>query len=133
MAESGFDFTSLIAKDTETMTLMDPAGKEIQGVTFEVYSKDSDHFIKEENRITQKRLRKARGSRGGAIPLDAAEIRADDTDLLARCIAGWKGVVYKGKVLEYTHQNAVMLLTEVPFIREQVDAFVGDRQNFLPR
>lgn len=131
--ESGFDFASLVAKETETMTLMDLTGKEIPGVSFELYSKDSDRYLKEENRITQKRLRKARGTRGGTVPLDAAEIRSDDIELLARCVGGWKGVTYKGKVLEYSHQNAVMLLNEVPYIKEQIDAFVGDRQNFLPR
>lgn len=130
--ESGkkHDFASLVARETETMTLTDPStGKEIPGVSFEVYSKDTDHFNKIENQVRTKQQRRLRSSPRAGI--DPGEMKQDEIRLLANCIVGWKGVEYKGVELPFSLQNAIMLLTEVPAVKEQIDFFVGDRTNFL--
>jgi len=126
----GFDFASLKAKDTTTMNLRDPnTGKDIPGVTFEVYSRDSEPYRKAKLKLDRARAKRFQGTR--RLNLDPAEIDQENIYLLAACIADWTGVVFEGAVLPYSHENAVRLLSEVPEVYEQVDLFVGDRGNFL--
>jgi len=131
--ESGkIDMASLVQKETVTMTFTHPVThKELPGLTMEVYSRDSQHFRTVEDQIQNKRYRKGRSQRG--LNLEAAEIREDEIRLLAHgAIKTWAGPwELNGKPLPYSKENAVLLLSEVPFIKRQVDFFVGDDSNFL--
>lgn len=126
-----FDIGTLKSRDTATMTLTDPAtGKPAPGVSFEVYSKDSDVFRSAKLKIDRQRAKKWQGHR--KMTLDPAEIEQENLELVAACIAGWKGLSFDGKKFEYSKENAVKLLSDFPEIYEQIDMFVGDRSNFLP-
>ncbi len=125
-----FDFGSLKAKDTVTMHLKDPnTGKDIPGVSFELYSKDSEVFKAAELKIDRRRMKRMQGFRSPVI--DPAESRQESLELLVACIASWQGVVFHGQQFEYSQENALKLLEEVPEVAEQIDRFVGDRRNFL--
>lgn len=125
-----FEIGSLKAKDTTTMHLTDPAtGKPAPGVSFEVYSKDSDTFRIAKLKIDRQRAKRWQGSR--KFNIDPADIEQENLTLIASCIAGWTGLSLGGKKYEYSKENAVKLLTEFPEIYEQIDLFVGDRSNFL--
>jgi len=126
----GFDFASLKAKETTTMCLKNPnTGKDIPGVTFEVYGRDSDVFRSAKLKLDRARAKKFQGSR--RFNVDPADVEQEGLHLLAACIAGWTGVVLNGEELPYSRENALKLITEVPEVYEQVDLFVGDRGNFL--
>lgn len=52
-------------------------------------------------------------------------------DLLVAVTVGWKGLQFDDSALEYSPDAARKLYTEHLWIREQVDAFVAERANFL--
>ena len=131
--ESGkIDMASLVQKEWTTMTFFHPVThKEIPGLTMEVYSRDSQHFRSVEDQIQNKRYRKGRSQRG--LNLDAAEIREDEIKLLAHgAIKSWAGPwELHAKPIPYSKENAVLLLSEVAFIKRQIDDYVGTDANFL--
>ena len=70
-------------------------------------------------------------SRRGRRDLTPDEIQAGAVDILARCTLGWRGVVLEGKELPCTMENARMLYSRLPWVREQVDRFASDRASYL--
>jgi len=63
--------------------------------------------------------------------LSVGAIETRTIELLARVTRGWSGVVWGGEPLPFSSDNAKMLYRERPWVREQVDAFVGHRGNFF--
>ena len=89
---------------------------------------DSDIYRKAQRRITNMRLSSKRGM---SPKLTAEEMEAEALDILARCTMAWTGIVENGKSVPCDYDNARKLYATYPWIREQVDAFVNDRANFL--
>ena len=82
------------------------------------------------NDILQRRARKQVNKRR-PDKIDVAEARRKGTELLARCTLSWNNILNGGKNTKHSYEAAVKLYEEFPWIREQVDRFVGDRSNFL--
>ena len=59
------------------------------------------------------------------------EFEAETIDILAKCTLSWEKVVLEGKELPCTYENAKTVYTNFIWLREQVDAFINDRANFL--
>ncbi|MFN3858110.1 MAG: hypothetical protein ACK4RV_10190 [Caulobacter sp.] len=94
-------------------------------VTITLLGKDSEVF----NRETNARANRVLNQRGRQkITVEAS--RAEGVRLLAKCTVAWAGIKVRGEFLDCTYENALKLYTEFAFIREQVDAFIGDRSNF---
>lgn len=55
----------------------------------------------------------------------------DGCELLASVTLSWSGVEENGKPVECSTENAMDVYRRFPWIREQVDEFVGDRANFF--
>lgn len=55
-----------------------------------------------------------------------------DAATLADLLVGWEGLVWRGVDLPFTRAAAVEVLTETPWLREQIERFAGERANFLP-
>ena len=51
---------------------------------------------------------------------------------IAVCILDWSGIEENGVKVDFSFANAVNLLTDYPWLFEQLDMFIGDRANFLP-
>ncbi len=58
-------------------------------------------------------------------------IEDDAVDLLSAATVGWDGIVVDGKELPFSNENAKTLYERFPWIREQVNSFIGERANFL--
>lgn len=120
------------------------------GITINVLGKDSDEFQKISRAQSKKRMSKM--NRGGFrvqnVMIPPEEIEADGLELLAKCTKSWKTVAVKdkdgnklepaketilvaGKEIEFSYDNALMIYERFPWIKEQVDAAVGDRANFI--
>ncbi len=68
--------------------------------------------------------------------------KEDKAELYSKLTTGWRNITYltddepddaDGKVLKFTAENAKMLYFTRPWIMEKIDAFLGDRANFLGR
>jgi len=105
------------------------------------YSKPTTGFIKivgRDSAIYQQRwrswLEKLRASGRTNISYGESEEKAVE-DMLT-CVVGWRGLDFDDKgETPYTPENARKFLTDPNFrwLREQIEAFILDRQNFITR
>ncbi|WP_202881064.1 hypothetical protein [Sinorhizobium medicae] len=108
------------------MELRNPATGQPTGLKLTVAGPDS---------LTQRRSRLQMSDELAEIARADGTVSAEEREKaaiasLARCVLRWK-VVHGGRELPCTHANIVRLLS-VAWVREQVDAFAGDRANFFP-
>lgn len=64
--------------------------------------------------------------------IDAAAVEVDLLDRLVACFISASRVENRGAPVK-TAEDFRNLLQDCPWVREQADAFVGDRKNFLPK
>ena len=64
--------------------------------------------------------------------LDPAKVRRfENIELLVACTLNWAGIRAKGQPLPFSVDNARVIYAKLPWLREQVKAFIEDRANFL--
>ncbi len=106
--------------------LRDADGK---ALTITVLGEDSEVYQAHERQSTNRRLKQAqRGRRGG---MTAEQIQAETLELVVACTVGWSGIVYEGAALPFSATNARKLYTALPWLRRQVEQFMGDAGNFF--
>jgi hypothetical protein len=52
-------------------------------------------------------------------------------ELIADCLLGWEGITNGGQPFPFTRDNAIALLTNCPWVREDVEAAMGDHERFF--
>lgn len=65
------------------------------------------------------------------VKVTIATIEAEGIESLADATSAWDGIEVDGQLLECTRENAIAVYTRFPWLREQVEAFVNNRANFL--
>ena len=78
-----------------------------------------------------RRLMKAQRT-GGKLNLTAEEIEASALDLLVKCVSGWN-ITLGGEQPDCTEAKVREVFEALPWVREQVDAALGDAQAFLDK
>lgn len=128
------------------LALVNPKTQAEVGLRVTVLGKDSDVFRRlstEQNRRRLAKMTKGGVMRFGAVPPE--ELETDAVDLLAACTVSWMEVptaaqdaglpkdtwLVNGEELPCTRANAVAVYTQFPWLREQVEAAIGDRANFI--
>jgi hypothetical protein len=107
----------------EGTVLKDDAGKPI---TITLIGQDSEKVKKRQRVEMNKRLKGGRRQ-----TMTAEELEEQGLQLLAFCTLSWSGIKLDGQDLDCNAANAVIVYQRLPWMKEQVDAFVGDRANFL--
>jgi len=132
----GMDLSALAeASETSVMTVYEPAtGQPFTDdngdpMWIELHSMDSARYKQVQNQQTNMRIQQAQRSRGQAT-ITAEQQEANSLALLAKCTKSWH-VVMNGEALECSEKNAKWLYEQIPAVREQADAFMHDRKNFL--
>ena len=92
---------------------------------FKIAGQDSKIMKKHQHMLAQKRKRKAK--------LSIADEEQQVFETYAACILDWEGITDddSGEVQNYDFDLCVKILSDFPWILEQVVEFVGDRANFL--
>jgi hypothetical protein len=98
-------------------------------VTVKLAGADSARFRKVQRGATDRRLKMAANNRRAV--LNSADIESDGLDSLVACTLSWTGIVLDGKPVECNPANVKMVYLKMPWLKEQVDEFIGDRANFL--
>jgi len=112
------------------LVLVDPInGDDLDGVTIKLLGTDSAAYRNYERDVQRKRIAKLAKSRNRKADFSVSE--EDECEMLAVCTVGWSGLNEDGEELKYSHEAAVRLYMDYPWIKEQVDLFIGDRANFL--
>jgi hypothetical protein len=101
-----------------------------QPVTITVLGQDSKIYEREHHRITGQRIGSRRRALNGS-PEVSEKAEQEAIDLLAACTVSWENIALNGSPLECTWQNARDLYMQFKWIREQVDAFIHDRSEYL--
>jgi hypothetical protein len=95
-------------------------------IIIKVLGMDSKAFRKATRANQDRRLRGTRYR-----PPTAEEIDAEGLEILVKCTIGWAGIILDGAALDCTPANVRTLYTRLPWAREQVDNYIGDRANFM--
>lgn len=101
-------------------------GNEPIGITFA--GTDSERARSYTRKSQNRRLAMAPQRRG---KITAEELEEDAIGLLVACAISWQNVSLDGAALEFNEANLRKLLKRFPAFREQADAFIGERGNFL--
>lgn len=94
-------------------------------MSIKVIGGDSDKVAKIKNAMVDRFVQQ------GKLTKTAAKQDEERIDFCVQCTLGWSGILYNGQPLEFTAANAKTLYTNLGWLREQVDIFIGQRENFL--
>lgn len=127
-----FDLSESAEKGAE-MELEHPVSGEVirdddgNPVVFSVMGMDSSAYRNKQREIQNRRMAKMmKGKNNNPMLSDA-----DACELLAACTKGWSdNLELNGEVLKFSEKAALKLYMDYHWIREQVDSFIGDRENF---
>jgi len=112
------------------LELLHPVTREPLGAHITVLGKDGDTYLQKSSEIRRRRLERAARGVNGAAMVDVVE--AEGIELTAACCRSWTGIKKGDKEWPPGEASAVRLLTQFEWIREQVDAAIHNRANFLP-
>lgn len=124
-------------KDTTAVTLYNPINSEIltnddkSEMTITIHGPYSKKYKSISHAQQNRRLMKAQRT-GGKLNLTAEEIEASALDLLVKCVDGWK-ITLGGDTPKCTESKVREVFETLPWVREQVDAALGDAQAFLDK
>lgn len=114
--------------DVADITITDPKTLEPTQIVITVMGVDSDEYRKALLRLRNEQLKYARKNGGKT---SAEKLQQESIDLLVAATVGWRGLDKKGQEWPFSPDNARELYRKYPFIREQVDEFIGERRNFI--
>lgn len=123
--------TSEAAEMGAVLDVLHPTENTTLGIKITLAGADSDIYRKTVNKSVNKRVQRMKP--GQSMPFTAEEQEESGISLLAACTLAWEGVLVDGQELPCSKDNAKALYRRFPWIREQVDTFIGDRANFLSR
>jgi hypothetical protein len=130
-----FDLTSLdtseAAETGAVLEVLHPTENTPLGIKITLAGADSDIYRKTVNKNVNKRVQRMKP--GQSLPFTAEEQEESGLNLLAVCTLAWEGIVVEGDALPCNKENAKMVYQRFPWIKEQVDQFIGDRANFLSK
>ena len=112
--------------------LLDPVTKEEiivdgENIWVEVLGPDSEKYKKENNKITNGRI-KVRNKNG---TLTSEVLEQENKKLVASVITGWSDKFAMGEdEFKFSPENARKLINAFPWVYEQLNDFLGDRGNF---
>lgn len=69
--------------------------------------------------------------KNGRLKMSGEQLAESAIQTLAKMTVAWEGVSVNNELLPCTEANAAMIYREYDWIREQVDAFVNDIENYL--
>lgn len=114
------------AETPRTMQVVHPlTSLPIDGMTITLIGAESNTA-----RDLQRRAQRARTKQAMQKRMDPEEIEAQAVRFLAALIKGWENIDWQGAPLAWSFENAVMLLTTLPWLRKQVDEFAYNAEEF---
>ena len=132
-APAAFDFaTRDVAAKAEVgaeLEVLDPITSEPVGAYITLAGADSTIHRKAAANVSKRRFNSQKGFRSKSF--DVEKMEAESIEILAACTLSWKGVTLEGAALPCSRDNAIKMYTRFPWLREQVEAFISDRSEYL--
>jgi len=118
------DIGSVKVSETSILKVRHPLNGSETDITIELYGADTKHY-----RSAVNSLAKSRSKNKSSATMEEIEDAA--LTLLADCTASWNNIEENKKQLPFSKENAKRIYSELPWLRKQVDSFIGDDINFL--
>ena len=126
------DLSTLSGQKIETgaeLTLRHPVTDEPTDIVLTVVGSDSKRYRKASHRVQNRNLSR------GKFKVTAEKLESNSLEIIAACVVGWSNVedsgLFKKKNPECTVENVTLFIDKHKWAKEQVDAFIADRANFL--
>lgn len=127
--------TNETAERGAVLEVLHPTDGTPLGLKITLAGTDSDIFQKAQNKMSNKRAKRFKPGQSFSYP--AEEQAANTLSLLATCTLGWEAsddFMLDGQPFPpYDRETALELYQRFVWLREQADAFISDRANFLSR
>lgn len=68
-----------------------------------------------------------------ALKTFALGLNQRKNEMIAALVTGWENITVGEEPFAYSPENAVKLMTDWPWLRDQLDAFCGKRENFFAK
>jgi hypothetical protein len=107
------------------VSITHPKTGEPLGIVIKVVGPDSKKQAKARTAVLNDRVEKK------IRKITADRLTEEATSMVANSILSWSGVEIDGVAVTFSVENAVMVFTRWPFIREQVQSVSDDRANFI--
>ena len=117
------------AEEGAELEVLDPVTGEAVGAYITLAGADSVVHRKAVANISKRRFNNQKGFRNKGF--DPERMEAESIEILAACTLSWKGVTLEGAALPCSRDNAIKMYTRFPWLREQVEAFISDRSEYL--
>ncbi len=112
---------------SETIEVDGKAERKSLGVFFKVLGIDSRDFQSAEKKAYNKQLSIYAKDK----VIDEGAIIDGEISLACAAITGWRGIQDGDKDLPYSKSKCLDLMTKSPWMRKQIESFVGERKNFI--
>ena len=119
---------SAIKPEGRTINITHPATGEPIGLSVTLRPQSAPEVEKVKRTLTNRRLQNRN------FKPTAATIEADANELLIACVAAWEWkdkVSFHGEKPECTPDNVRKVLTELVWVRDQIDREAGDSESFF--
>lgn len=120
------DLKNYIPTSTAPVRLIPPGTIIPSDTIIHVTGKDSAEYNATKHQIQNAVL----SSNGKSRTME--EVKADTIRIIAECIKSWEELTENGEDVPCDMANKIRILTDFPWIREQVDEVIHDRAAFLP-
>jgi hypothetical protein len=107
------------------VSITHPKTGEPLGIVIKVVGPDSKKQAKARTAVLNDRVEKK------IRKITADRLTEEATSMVANSVLSWTGVEIDGAAVPFSVENAVMVFTRWPFIREQVQSVSDDRANFI--
>jgi hypothetical protein len=122
------DTTELANKGSE-MIVSDPITGEPTDAVLVLAGTDSERWKSAKLALQEKRLK---ASQKGKVKLSIKDMEDEALELLCQVVLDWRGIeMEEGVEYPCTPENVRTVLTTFGWLKDAVDHFVGDRQNFM--
>jgi len=121
--------TSKKAETGAELVLRHPVTDEKTDISLSLVGSDSSRYRKASHAVQNRSLSR------GKFKVTAEKLESNGIEILATCVIGWSNVedadLFKKKNPECNKENVVKFFKKHVWAKEQADAFVVDRANFL--
>jgi len=133
----GLDLTLLdIVPEGSKMELTHPVTGAVltqtdgRAVSITLAGEDSEGYRHARRAATNRRLKSQQSGR--RLQVSAEELENDALEMLVGCTVAWDGISLGDQAdLPFSSDNARVIYKRLPWLREQAEAFIGDRANFM--
>ena len=119
------ELTSIKPLNNVKVNILHPVTNEKTDIFFNVHGSDSKEYRQGIRDIMAARITSNEAGETSKYFED------DEIQLLIKCTIGFEGILIDGEVPEFTEEVLTNIFSEYPFIKTQLDRFIGTKANFF--